>query len=80
MMAGAAHNPAFAKKVGVPQTVAQDFNQADTGTRLLKQAMTAQALRDSVPDSPAEDRRKGIKDSSAEDAREVQAQKRMKGR
>ena len=28
-MAAAAHSPAFAKKVGVPQNVAQDFNQAD---------------------------------------------------
>jgi hypothetical protein len=39
MMAGAAHNPAFAKKVGVPQSVAQDFNQADKGTPMLSQAM-----------------------------------------
>lgn len=30
-MAGAAHNPAFAKKVGIPQTVAKDFNRADQG-------------------------------------------------
>lgn len=28
-MAAAAHNPAFAKKVGIPQTVAKEFNQAD---------------------------------------------------
>lgn len=45
MMAAAAHSPAFAKKVDIPQSVAQDFNQADKGTRLLKQAMTAQMLR-----------------------------------
>jgi hypothetical protein len=44
-MAGVAHNPALAAKVGIPQTVGQDFNRADTGTRLLKQAMTAAALR-----------------------------------
>lgn len=31
MMAAAAHNPAFAKKVGVPVSVAQEFNQADKG-------------------------------------------------
>lgn len=35
-MAAAAHNPAFAKKVGVPQTVASDFNQADKGTGIIK--------------------------------------------
>jgi hypothetical protein len=30
-MAAAAHNPAFAKKVGISQTVAKEFNQADKG-------------------------------------------------
>ena len=28
-MAAAAHNPAFAKKVGIPTGVAKDFNKAD---------------------------------------------------
>jgi hypothetical protein len=28
-MAAIAHNPAFAKKVGVPQKVGEEFNQAD---------------------------------------------------
>jgi len=28
-MAAAAHDPAFAKKLGIPQKVARDFNQAD---------------------------------------------------
>jgi hypothetical protein len=31
LMAGAAHNPAFAKKVGVPQSVAREFAAADAG-------------------------------------------------
>ena len=39
MMAGAAHDPAFAKKVGVPQSVARDFNQADKGSKMLSNAM-----------------------------------------
>lgn len=30
-MAAAAHNPAFAKKVGIPQSVAKEFNKADAG-------------------------------------------------
>lgn len=30
-MAGAAHDPAFAKKVGIPQSVAKKFNRADQG-------------------------------------------------
>jgi len=36
MMAGAAHNPSFAKKVGVPQAVAKEFNQADRAKGILK--------------------------------------------
>jgi hypothetical protein len=35
-MAAAAHNPKFAKKVGVPVGVAKDFNAADTGTGIIK--------------------------------------------
>lgn len=34
-MAAAAHNPKFAKKVGIPVSVAKDFNQADAGTGIL---------------------------------------------
>lgn len=45
MMAAAAHDPAFAKKVGVPVGVAKEFNKADTGGAMLKQAMQAHALR-----------------------------------
>jgi hypothetical protein len=30
-MAAVAHNPAFAKKAGVPQSVGKDFNKADKG-------------------------------------------------
>lgn len=41
-MAAAAHSPAFAKKVGIPQSVAQDFNAADTGTARLSHAMRKQ--------------------------------------
>lgn len=38
-MAAAAHNPAFAKKVGIPPKVAKDFNVADTGSKMLSSAM-----------------------------------------
>lgn len=44
-MAAAAHDPEFAKKVGVPQSVAKEYNQEDRGGKLLKQAMQAKALR-----------------------------------
>ena len=33
LMAAAAHNPAVAKKVGVPQSVAREYNQADMEKR-----------------------------------------------
>ena len=35
-MAAVAHSPAFAKKVGVPQSVGQDFNEADKGRKFSK--------------------------------------------
>ena len=35
-MAAVAHSPAFAKKVGVPQSVGQDFNKADKGRKFSK--------------------------------------------
>ena len=40
-MAASAHNPAFAKKVGIPVKVAKEFNAADTGShRKLPQRVT----------------------------------------
>lgn len=38
-MAAAAHNPSFAKRVGIKQSVAKDFNAADKGGKLLSKAM-----------------------------------------
>lgn len=35
-MAAAAHNPAFAKKLGIKRSVAKEFNRADAGTGILK--------------------------------------------
>lgn len=43
MMAGAAHDPAFAKKVGMPQSVAREFNQADKGSSMLSNAMKSKS-------------------------------------
>lgn len=33
-MQAAAHSPEFAKKVGIPMAVAQEYNQADKGKKL----------------------------------------------
>jgi ribosome assembly protein YihI (activator of Der GTPase) len=35
-MAAAAHNPKFAKKVGIPTKVAEEFNEADKGKGIIK--------------------------------------------
>lgn len=35
-MAAAAHDPKFAKRMGIPQSVARDFNQADKGKKLAE--------------------------------------------
>jgi len=38
-MQAAAHNPAFAKKVGIPVSVAKEFNQADNKNKgILKRS------------------------------------------
>ena len=36
MMAAVAHDKGFARKVGVPQSVGRDFNQADAKTGILR--------------------------------------------
>ena len=38
-MAAAAHNPAFAKKVGISQTVAREFNRADVRRDSIKKSI-----------------------------------------
>jgi len=35
-MAAAAHNPAFAKKVGIPAKVAKEYNAADKAKHMAK--------------------------------------------
>ena len=35
-MAAIAHNPGFAKKVGIPQSVGKEFNNADKGKKFQK--------------------------------------------
>lgn len=35
-MAAAAHDPAFAKRLGIGQKVAKEFNRADAGKGMIK--------------------------------------------
>lgn len=44
-MAAAAHNPRFAKKVGIKRSVARDFNRADAGTGILRKAAGGSVAR-----------------------------------
>ena len=39
LMAAVAHNPAFAKKVGIPTSVGKEFNKADKGRKFKEGGM-----------------------------------------
>ncbi len=51
-MASAAHDPKFAADAGIPQSVAQEYNQADAGTGRIKpkkkRAPLSQAIHDAM--------------------------------
>lgn len=47
-MAAAAHDPAFAKKVGIPQGVAKEFNRADAKTGILRKKKQGAKTGDST--------------------------------
>ncbi len=41
LMAAAAHNPEFAKKVGIPEAVAKEFNQVDLAKKTTKEKIAS---------------------------------------
>lgn len=47
-MAAAAHDPQFAKKAGISQTVAREFNRADLSRRSETKADQAKARRKAI--------------------------------
>lgn len=47
-MEAVAHNPSFAKKAGVPQSVGKDFSAADKGLKFGKGGANAKPARQSV--------------------------------
>jgi len=47
-MAAIAHNPAFAKKVGVPQSVGKDFNNADKGKKFKGGGMAKSDMKEDM--------------------------------
>ena len=53
-MAAAAHSPAFAKKVGISQDVAKEFNQADKGKKFRSGGMKHSDMSKDKPMMKAE--------------------------
>jgi hypothetical protein len=56
LMAAAAHNPAFAKKVGVPTSVAEEFNQADKGRKFKGGGMAKSDMKEDTKMDMAQDK------------------------
>ena len=48
LMEGVAHNAAFAKKVGIPQSVGRDFVEADKGKKFSKGGAETQPKQQSI--------------------------------
>jgi len=55
-MAAIAHNPAFAKKVGVPQSVGKDFNNADKGKKFGGGGMAKSDMKEDMKMDKAQDK------------------------
>jgi phage tail sheath gpL-like len=47
-MAAIAHNPAFAKKVGIPQSVGKEFNKADKGRKFGSGGMAKSDMKEDM--------------------------------
>jgi hypothetical protein len=55
-MAAIAHNPAFAKKVGVPQSVGKDFNNADKGKKFKDGGMAKSDMKEDMKMDKSQDK------------------------
>jgi hypothetical protein len=55
-MAAIAHNPAFAKKVGIPQSVGMDFNKADKGKKFRSGGMAKSDMKEDMKMDKAQDK------------------------
>jgi len=65
-MDAAAHNPAFAKKVGIPQSVAMDFSEASKGKKFRKGGETMAKMK-MFEKSGKDIEKKGVKEGSKAD-------------
>ena len=55
-MAAIAHNPAFAKKVGIPQSVGKDFNNADKGKKFRSGGMAKSDMKEDMKMDKSQDK------------------------
>jgi len=65
-MEAVAHNPAFAKKAGVPQSVGKDFSKADKG-KTFKQGGSMASKMGMFEKSGKDVEKKGVKEGSKAD-------------
>ena len=69
-MAAIAHNPAFAKKVGVPQSVGKDFNEADKGRKFKEGGTMKSDMKEDMKMDKAQDKamiKKAFKEHDAQE-------------
>ena len=69
-MAAIAHNPAFAKKVGVPQSVGKDFNEADKGRKFKEGGTMKSDMKEHMKMDKAQDKamiKKAFKEHDAQE-------------
>ena len=69
-MAAIAHNPAFAKKVGVSQAVGKDFNEADKGRKFKQGGAMKSDMKEDMKMDKAQDKamiKKAFKEHDAQE-------------
>jgi len=66
-MEAIAHSPSFAKKVGVPQSVGQDFSKADKGRKFSKGGDIMNSKMKMFEKSGKDVEKKGMKEGSKAD-------------
>ena len=74
-MAAVAHNPAFAKKVGIPQSVGKDFNSADKGKTFRSGGMAKKLFGGKETYSEEMKEAKAVKSGKISPANFVQGEK-----
>jgi hypothetical protein len=77
LMAAVAHNPAFAKKVGIPQSVGKDFATADKGKTFKKGGIMKESMG---PRNMSQDVEKGSNMKRPHGESAVQKRGHTKGR